>query len=34
MKNDAQSTCAHDGEYVNYFGCTGMVMVDRGEKMS
>ena len=29
----AQSTCAHDGEYVNYWMHSGMVMVDR-EKMS
>ncbi|QKO14816.1 Cysteine--tRNA ligase [Dickeya solani] len=29
----AQSTCAHGGEYVNYWMHTGMVMVDR-EKMS
>lgn len=29
----AQSTCAHDGEYVNYWLHSGMVMVDR-EKMS
>ncbi len=28
-----QSTCAHDGEYVNYWMHSGMVMVDR-EKMS
>ncbi|MBP2196791.1 cysteine--tRNA ligase [Pantoea cypripedii] len=29
----AQSTCAHDGPYVNYWMHSGMVMVDR-EKMS
>ncbi|MEN3754677.1 cysteine--tRNA ligase [Mangrovibacter sp. SLW1] len=29
----AQSTCAHDGAYVNYWMHSGMVMVDR-EKMS
>ena len=29
----AQSTCAHDGEYVNYWMHSGMVMIDR-EKMS
>jgi cysteinyl-tRNA synthetase len=29
----AQSTCAHGGEYVNYWMHSGMVMVDR-EKMS
>ncbi|WP_392560461.1 cysteine--tRNA ligase [Orbus mooreae] len=29
----AQSTCAHDGEYVNYWMHSGMVMVDQ-EKMS
>lgn len=29
----AQSTCAHGGEYVNYWMHTGMVMVDK-EKMS
>ncbi|MFB6421883.1 MAG: cysteine--tRNA ligase [Candidatus Malihini olakiniferum] len=29
----AQSTCAHDGPYVNYWMHTGMVMIDR-EKMS
>ena len=29
----AQSTCAHDGQYVNYWMHSGMVMVDR-EKMS
>ncbi|PWW08178.1 cysteine--tRNA ligase [Mangrovibacter plantisponsor] len=29
----AQSTCAHDGDYVNYWMHSGMVMVDR-EKMS
>ncbi|MEX6211939.1 cysteine--tRNA ligase [Providencia huaxiensis] len=29
----AQSTCAHDGSYVNYWMHSGMVMVDR-EKMS
>ncbi|WP_436876204.1 cysteine--tRNA ligase [Siccibacter turicensis] len=29
----AQSTCAHDGEYVNFWMHSGMVMVDR-EKMS
>ena len=28
-----QSTCAHDGQYVNYWMHSGMVMVDR-EKMS
>ncbi len=28
----AQSTCAHDGQYVNYWMHSGMVMVDR-EKM-
>lgn len=29
----AQSTCAHDGDYVNYWMHSGMVMIDR-EKMS
>ncbi|ORM68455.1 cysteine--tRNA ligase [Pantoea rwandensis] len=29
----AQSTCAHDGQYVNYWMHSGMVMIDR-EKMS
>lgn len=29
----AQSTCAHDGDYVNYWMHSGMVMVDK-EKMS
>ena len=29
----AQSTCAHDGPYVNYWMHSGMVMVDK-EKMS
>lgn len=29
----AQSTCAHEGDYVNYWMHTGMVMVDK-EKMS
>ncbi|MDF7667094.1 cysteine--tRNA ligase [Orbaceae bacterium ESL0727] len=29
----AQSTCAHDGEYVNYWMHSGMVMIDQ-EKMS
>ncbi|WP_414016227.1 class I tRNA ligase family protein, partial [Enterobacter kobei] len=32
-KEVAQSTCAHGGEYVNYWMHSGMVMVDR-EKMS
>lgn len=29
----AQSTCAHDGPYVNYWMHSGMVMIDK-EKMS
>lgn len=29
----AQSTCAHDGDYVNYWMHSGMVMIDK-EKMS